>query len=49
METIANKCCDHLRDSPERRAEMLADLRAMTPDWQRHCIEHLEASYGEPK
>jgi len=49
LEAIANKCCDHWRDSPERRAEMLADLRAMTPDWQRHWIEHLEASYGKPK
>jgi hypothetical protein len=49
LEAIANACCDHWRDSPERRAEMLADLRTMTPDWQRHWIEHLEASYGKPK
>lgn len=49
LEAIANKCCDHWRDSPERRAEMLANLRAMTPDWQRHWIEHLEASFGKPK
>ena len=49
LEAMANKCCDHWQDSAERRAEMLADLRAMTPDWQRHWIEHLEASYGKPK
>ena len=49
LEAIANKCCDHWRDSPERRAEMLADLRAMTPNWQQHWIGHLEASYGKPK
>lgn len=49
LEAIANKCCDHWRDSAERRAEMLADLRAMTPEWQRHWIEHLEANYGKPK
>lgn len=49
LEAIANKCCDHWQDSAERRAEMLASLRAMPPDWQRHWIEHLEASYGKPK
>ena len=49
LEAIAHKCCDHWQDSAERRAGMLAELRAMTPDWQRHWLEHLEASYGKPK
>jgi hypothetical protein len=49
LEAIANKCCDHWQDSAERRAEMLHCLRAMTSEWQRHWLDHLEASYGNPK
>lgn len=49
LETIANKCCDHWQDSAERRAEILISLQAMTPEWQRHWLDHLEASYGNPK
>lgn len=49
LEAIANKCCDHWQDSAERRAETLADLRAMTPGEQQGWLEHLEASYGKPK
>lgn len=49
LEAIANKCCDCWNDSPDSRAALLTSLRAMTPEWQRLWIEHLEASHGKPK
>lgn len=45
----AMRCCDHWKDSPEARAQMVAEIRATPRDQRQDLLEHFQAWYGKPK
>lgn len=45
----AMSCCDHWKDGPEARTQMVAEIRA-TPRHQRQdLLDHFQTWYGKPK
>lgn len=45
----AMRCCDHWKDGPEARAQMVAEIRATPRDQRQNLLEHFQAWYGKPK
>jgi hypothetical protein len=45
----AMRCCDHWKDGPEARAQMVAEIRATRRDQRQDLLEHFQAWYGKPK
>lgn len=45
----AMRCCDHWKDGPEARAQMVAEIRATSRDQRQDLLEHFQAWYGKPK
>jgi hypothetical protein len=45
----AMRCCDYWKDSPEARAQMVTELRAIPRDQRQDLLEHFQAWYGRPK
>jgi hypothetical protein len=43
------RCCDYWNDSPEARAQMVAEIRAIPRDQRQDLLEHFQAWYGKPK
>ncbi len=45
----AMRCCDYWNDSPEARAQMVADIRATPQHYRQELLEHFQEWYGKPK
>lgn len=45
----AMRCCDHWKDGPAARAEMVADIKATPQRLRQDLLDHFLSTYGKAK